>query len=1111
MTDRLPEDEDLGPDNARVFLSYSRKDRERAQSIADVLRERHFGVYKDTDDILPTEEWKGRLEQLIAEADTIVFLLSPNSVASEVCAWEVEYATELNKRIAPIVIDDVDSGDIPPLLARLNFIFATERDRFEDAVDSLVSALNSDIDWIREHTRLAGLAKRWRDNGSTPRLLLRGQDIADAEHWRDTKPREAPAILTLHADFIGASRAAATRRQRLVAGLSLVGLAFALGLAAFALVQREAAVENEQQAIANEATARENEKQANEARIQADEARKASELARQRAVDARNAAQVSQSRMLAGNSRRALDANLPLDAALLALEGLPDKRSIEPFRRDRPLVDELLLALSHAVPDVRERAILVTGKGLFRFSISPDGNYLAAASRDVGLVLVNLQTGRELRRIVDDTLKGGPRPPFITGDSRTVVLPGSDGHAWLVPTGPDMPVEKLNFAGEALQYVVMTPKGTVIARTNFKHVYSQGRDGSNPMKVVKATDIALSPDGTRLGAIMNGNVGILDAETRRILGQPGRQFKGPFKTADQLTYSPDGKLLAAFSEHVVWLVDGETGKFLVKTGERKQSVMRARFDPSSRYLHVPGADGATLVFDLEGKKLLARHDGQQHWVMDSAISDDGKTTVTGNGGGVVQIRDTATGNMIGQLLGHEDMVLQVHLLNDGKQLVTSSEDGTIRLWDLPSAEAQKESLVSGFADTPIYSADGQTVAFSEAGVFDVLTGRQLAEGQRRGKPWHFIKFVDDGRLLAWPLNPSTGDRSDVCLLTIEDPDHVRCMFNRDTGVMRDPDIDPAGRTIAAINVFDKKSSVVVFDATSGEQVGFLPFRPFDQVGGEFSDPAVTPDGTQILLVRNQHELAVYDRSLGKETQRIVSTLAFPTVHVFPDRSRVLFVSDNDSSAEIYRIATGVKDISFQIDRPIRAEVFFSPSGKYLLTRNKRGLLEVRDSTSGKILMVPEISGEGYMSRPVFSVDERFLLLSREANTVAVDIQKGSMIAEYRLDFGDAYPSVIAKGFALEDNKLAVWSWDGPKIWPYVRDPDQFIASAQNEATRCLTTEQRRTNFLSLEPPRWCITGPGREQEADPASWRPMWPYRSDNWRDWLISRDQGGDTPIPAE
>lgn len=205
---------ELGGDEARVFLSYSRRDRERAQRIADVLRERHFGVFKDTDDILPTEEWKDRLEQLISEADTIVFLLSPHSATSEVCAWEVEHAEALNKRIAPIVIEETDPADIPPALARLNFIFCTERDRFEDAVDSLVSALNVDIDWIREHTRLSGIAARWEKADRPARLLLRGQDIADAEQWRDTHPKEAPEVTPLQAAFVSESRQAAARRQR---------------------------------------------------------------------------------------------------------------------------------------------------------------------------------------------------------------------------------------------------------------------------------------------------------------------------------------------------------------------------------------------------------------------------------------------------------------------------------------------------------------------------------------------------------------------------------------------------------------------------------------------------------------------------------------------------------------------------------------------------------------------------------------------------------------------------------------------------------------------------------------------------------------------------------
>lgn len=224
-------------EEAKIFVSYSRKDRDCAQSIVDALRARNIAVTKDTDDVLPTEEWRDRLQQLIEESDTVAFLLSPNSVRSEVCAWEVEYATSRSKRIAPIVIEHVDGDAIPPLLARLNFILCTPRDSFEDAINTLVSALNTDIAWIREHTRLSVHATRWERSGQPVRLLLRGQDIADAEQWRDTKPKNAPDVTAPLAALIGESRRAVGKRQRAwIAGSLAVALG-ALSLAVFAYLQ----------------------------------------------------------------------------------------------------------------------------------------------------------------------------------------------------------------------------------------------------------------------------------------------------------------------------------------------------------------------------------------------------------------------------------------------------------------------------------------------------------------------------------------------------------------------------------------------------------------------------------------------------------------------------------------------------------------------------------------------------------------------------------------------------------------------------------------------------------------------------------------------------------
>lgn len=315
---------DGAPDEAKVFLSYSRRDRERAQGIANALRSRHFGVFKDTDDILPTEEWKYRLEQLIEEADTIVFLLSPHSAASEVCAWEVEYAHSLSKRIAPIVIEETEPQDIPPLLAQLNFIFCTPRDPFENAVNTLASALVTDIDWIREHTRLAGLASRWDKAGRPARLLLRGQDIADAEAWRDSHPSDAPAVTTLQAVFVGESRKAAIRRQRSWIGGSLGVAAAAATLAVFAYFQ---AVEADNQRTIAEANATE-----------ADRQRVAAEQSEALARTTRDDAWLTQSAILTDWANEASLAGDDMTAALLLLAALPDEAAAS-YRTDaeRPL------------------------------------------------------------------------------------------------------------------------------------------------------------------------------------------------------------------------------------------------------------------------------------------------------------------------------------------------------------------------------------------------------------------------------------------------------------------------------------------------------------------------------------------------------------------------------------------------------------------------------------------------------------------------------------------------------------------------------------------------------------------------------------------------------
>jgi hypothetical protein len=202
------------------------------------LRSRDERAPLDRDEIYAFEDWWKRIEALIAEADTVVFVLSPDSIASKVALKEVAFAASLNKRFAPIVCRLVDDGAVPDVLEKHNFLSFDDEAKFGVNVDHLAEALGTDIGWIRRHTEYGEAARRWsaenRPNGS----LLRSPALEDAERWIAGRPQDAPAPTEEMRIFIHQSRAASTRRRNILTGSLGAGLVFALGLAGYALYQR---------------------------------------------------------------------------------------------------------------------------------------------------------------------------------------------------------------------------------------------------------------------------------------------------------------------------------------------------------------------------------------------------------------------------------------------------------------------------------------------------------------------------------------------------------------------------------------------------------------------------------------------------------------------------------------------------------------------------------------------------------------------------------------------------------------------------------------------------------------------------------------------------------
>jgi hypothetical protein len=213
----------------KVFISYSRKDStDFADELVAGLELAGFAPFIDRHDIAAGEDWETRLGGLIQDADTVVYVISPEAVKSDRCAWEVDKSLALAKRLIPVIFKPVPEADIPQSLRRLQFIRFDQGLGITRPLAQLAEALRQDLDWIREHTRIGDLAARWEGRARPSSLLLRGDDLDAARAWVAKRKPDAPEITEAHISLINASIADSRTARRRTQLLHAVMLALAL-------------------------------------------------------------------------------------------------------------------------------------------------------------------------------------------------------------------------------------------------------------------------------------------------------------------------------------------------------------------------------------------------------------------------------------------------------------------------------------------------------------------------------------------------------------------------------------------------------------------------------------------------------------------------------------------------------------------------------------------------------------------------------------------------------------------------------------------------------------------------------------------------------------------
>ena len=834
-------------------------------------------MWVDLDDLHPASVWSSELQLAIEEANAFVFVISPDSVGSSECVNELEHAAVLNKRIIPLSYRRVDVAGLPEALARLQLLPPPQLgcfdDDFERWLQALVSAIDTDLEWVRAHTEWERRALEWQRHDHDRGFLLAGSELEAAEQWRDSGAGKQPLLTEEQTSFIRASREHATRRLRRTRAFVSAALVVAIGLSIAALILRA-------QAVANQRTA--------------------------------------QSRQLAASA----EANLGVDPQLstqLALQALQIKYTTqaETALRDALPNDQLLHTLRQKAP-------------IDAANFSPDGKLVVTASQDGTARIWNATTGQPTGITIAEPGGAALHDAEFGSNGKIIATASEDGTSriWSVATGQPTGIVLGRPGGPALRVAEFTPSGRSLVTSGADALVrfwnlSTGKPTATVRQPGGAglTAMSLSRDGVLLvTASTDGRARVWNANT----GRPaGVTITAPIGTEfNDAQFSPNGSdIVTADTGGVARLWDtlagNSTGVTITETGG--SALNGATFSPDGGLIVTAGQDADARVWDDIGQPvaLLAGHTGS---VNSAAISSQQPALVVTTGiDGTARIWAAGPRERKLAFTDPNAALTQAALSPDAKLLAIVDNLG-VRMLDAKTGQLMKASIpapAGGSFNDAEFSPDGKLI----------LT----ADGAGNGRIWSVATGMPSGVVLSDPARSSLaaaafgagGSR----IVTLNEANIVRSWDARTGRPLGPPVTEPGGARISDaafspdgrdIVTASRDSTARVWDVARGKQIG-IPLREPD--GGWIQSAVFSSNGKLILTASSGGTIRIWDVATGRTSGAAIVDPAsnFSSANFSPDGSLIL--EQGQTSVRIWDEATRKLLVSLDGNGLLNSAVF----------------------------------------------------------------------------------------------------------------------------------------------------------------------------------------------
>lgn len=673
---------------ANLFISYSRKDSKAAHKLMDALVDMGHTVWVDWESIPPASDWLEQIFRGIESSDAFLFLVSPDSVKSEVCNVEVGRAVLNNKRIVPIVVRKVEPKKASEDIRKLNWTFLNRGQDYKLGLNKIKKAIELDFEWVEEHSRLQTRALDWHRRKEAS-LLLRGSDLRSVRRSIAKAKNKDPLPTDLQGRYIKHS-IQNERRSILVWIISALTVILLAGLAFFAFDQRDAATKSAREADAQRKIAVTNEQEADKQRKIAEENEKLAQENEKIAVAAKQDAE--DQKLIAQAQRSAARAQI---------------YQIQPGE----LYTSTLLAVDSWKTSSSEEAEEILRKNISLLPIPVN-----QIQHEGGLNSLEFNPDRDL---------------FVTGgiDGKACVWKASDGEQVYCTEPSPGSVNDAVFSPDGEYLITGDASGEVsIIRTlDWEKLYTY-RTGA------VVWDIDVGGEGGKDIAVTrnDGKITILDLETGK--RDYDLQVSGQVRIA---SFSPNGNYIAAGSSTgVVNLWNLEAGGSPITSGRHNGEVFALTFSPNSRYLVTGGADGYAVVARVsDGQELYRRL--HEDAVTDIAFNKkDVSWFATVSNDYRIRLWDTFDGDERLRM-SQDNFVNAVDISSNGQWLATTGADRTVRVWNASTGAEMFQVPVEGEGMVLGFGGDGSTLV---AG--DNTGGINIWDISDMPAPESYLQFTD---------------------------------------------------------------------------------------------------------------------------------------------------------------------------------------------------------------------------------------------------------------------------------------------------------------------------------------------------------------------------------